>query len=91
MEELITEIREDYQIPPYFSDKGIKRLITEGMAYLSVLNPGCDVQSDVVYRSLVKNYSYYAYHHKVDEFQKNYAEMILTWQLESEAADNDDS
>lgn len=91
MEELITEIREDYQIPPYYPDKGIGRLITEGMEYLSKLNPGCDIRSDVVYRSLVKNYSYYAYHHKVDEFQTNYARMILTWQLESEVTDGNTS
>jgi len=86
MEELITEIREDYQIPPYFSNESLLRIINEGMAYLDRLNPGCNVQSDLVYRALVKNYSYYSYHHRIDEFEKNYAGMILTWQMESEVS-----
>lgn len=84
MEELIQEVREDYQIPPYYPDSGIKRLIEEAKAYLDSLNTGCDYQTDITYRSLIKKYCYYSYHHKVDEFIKNYQSMILTWQLESE-------
>lgn len=83
MEELVREIREDYQFPPWYDDNSIKRLINEGRAYLDMLNPGHDIQEDVVYRSLIKNYCYYAYHHKTDEYEKNYAQMILSWQLES--------
>ena len=84
MEELITEIREDFQIHPYYDDNSIHRLIIEGEAYFNRLNSNNDFQKDVVYRMLLKNYVYYAYHHKVSEYVENYASTILTWQMESE-------
>jgi hypothetical protein len=87
MEELINEVREDFQIPPYFSDEALGRLITEGQAYLDMLNPNCDIENDIMYRTLVKNYVYYSYHHKLDEYEKNYASTILTWQLETEVSE----
>lgn len=30
LEKLITEIRQDYQIPPYFQDTGLMRYLEEG-------------------------------------------------------------
>ncbi len=84
MGEFIQEIREDFQIPPYFSDKAMERLIQEGISYFEMLNPGSNYETDYTYRSLLKNYVYYAYHHKTEEFSNNYASMILSWQLESE-------
>lgn len=81
---IATEVREDFQIPPYFSDEALVRLVTEGKAQLEVLNPGADLVNDKVYRQLLKNLTYYAYHHKVNDFFENYASMILSWQLESE-------
>ena len=40
LEKLITEIRQDYQIPPYFQDTGLMRYLEEGKARLDFLNPG---------------------------------------------------
>lgn len=78
---LINEVREDFQIPPYASKELIGRLITEGEAYFRQLVPGCDYSVDAVYRGLLKNYAYYAYHHCVNDFLENYKSAILTWQL----------
>ena len=87
MEELIKtivkEVREDFQIPPYFSDDALGRIINEGKAYFQRLNPFADLASDEVYRTLLKNYANYAFHHKLSDFRENYAEDILSWQLET--------
>lgn len=85
---LVGEVREDYQIPPYFPDTTLQNSIKEGEFALSKLNSGCDISKDLSYRQLLKNYTYYAIHHRVDEFFKNYSEMILTWQLETEVPAN---
>ena len=88
MEELINalvdEVRDEFQIPPYFPVAAIKNYVYEGVARLSNLNPGCDLEADKTYRMLLKNYVYYAYHHKVNEWEQNYATLILSWQLGSE-------
>lgn len=81
---LINEVREDFQIPPYASDDSIRRNIEEGKAYFEQLVPGCDLAKDNVYRSLLKNYAYYAYHHCANDFLENYKNAILTWQLHVE-------
>lgn len=88
---IVDEVREDFQIPPYFPDTALERLVNEGIAYLNMLNDGANLATDMVYRSLLKNYTYYAFHHRLSEYRENYAADILTWQLEtpveSEAAD----
>lgn len=84
MEGLIAEFRRDYQIPPYFSDEGIRQILTEGTAIFLRLNPGCNYDKDLEYRSLLKSYAYYAYHHNSSEFFENYASSILGWQLGTE-------
>lgn len=84
MEELIEKIRSEFQIPPYFSNEGIKSYVEEGIARLDFLNPGRDWKKDKTYRMLLKNYVYYAYHHKVNEWEENYKYVILSWQLGSE-------
>lgn len=84
MEKLITEVRQEFQIPPYFPDTGIGNYIREGIDWLDRLNPGRDYDTDLTYRSLLKNYVYYAYHHKVNEWENNYATLILSWQMGSE-------
>lgn len=91
MEEFVLEIREDYQIPPYFSDASLRRIVDEGKAYFEMLNPGADFETDTTYRMLLKNYAYYSYHHRVDEFKTNYASLILTWQMESEVKTSENS
>lgn len=84
MENLVKEVREEFQIPPYFSDEGLKRYLQEGKTRLEELNPGRDFDTDLTFRMLLKNYTYYAYHHKVHEWEQNYANLILNWQLGSE-------
>ena len=84
LEKLITEIRQDYQIPPYFQDTGLMRYLEEGKARLDFLNPGQSLDDDYTFRMLLKNYVYYAYHHKVNEWEDNYKALILSWQMGSE-------
>lgn len=84
LKNLVIEIREDFQIPPYFPDASLERFAKEGEAYLGALNVECDIETDLTYRSLLKNYVYYALHHRIDEFEQNYASMILSWQLNTE-------
>lgn len=84
LEELINEVRMEFQIPPYFPDESIYNYLTEGKARLDALNPGRDLKNDTVFRTLLKNYVYYAYNHRVYEFEENYGPLILGWQLESE-------
>ena len=67
MDELVEEVREEYQIPPYFPDTSLKNYAREGKAKLDFMNPGRDLNKDLVFRSLLKNYIYYAYNHKVNE------------------------
>lgn len=84
IEELIEEIRREYHIPPFFEDEGLENFIKEGAYRLDKLNPGRDCNEDLTYRSLLKNYAYYAYHGKVDSFFENYASAIIEWQMGSE-------
>lgn len=88
MENLIKEIRREFQIPPYFEDEGIESYLREGIDYLTGLNPGRNYDNDLTYRSLLKNYVYYAYHHKLDEWKNNYMELILEWQMGSVVEDD---
>lgn len=85
MEELIAQVRTEFQIPPYFPDESIKNYLEEGKQRLDELNPGRDLEKDKTFRMLLKNYAYYAYHHKVNEWENNYSNAILAWQLGSEA------
>ncbi len=84
MEALVKEIREEFRIPPYYEDAAIERNIKEGEFRLSQLNPGRDIEQDLTYRNLVKNYVYYAFNNVINEFFENYASSILEWQMESE-------
>lgn len=84
MEALVKEIREEFRIPPYYEDAVIERNIKEGEFRLSRLNPGRDIEQDLMYRNLVKNYVYYAFNNVINEFFENYASSILEWQMESE-------
>ena len=84
MEQLIYEIREEFQIPPYFPDASIANYIIEGQTYLGGLNPVSNLEEDTTFSMLLKNYVNYAYHHKINEFEQNYKTLILSWQLGSE-------
>lgn len=79
--DLIQEIREEYQIPPYFPYEAIRNYVKEGEAYLMGQNPVAKIETDETYKSLLKNYVYYAYHHRIDDFVRNYAPLIMTWKM----------
>lgn len=87
--ELISEIRGEFQIPPYFSDAALSNYINEGkQRFLSLVND-TDFDTDIVARTLLKNYVHYAYYKRINEFMKDYSEEILSWQfsrLETDAA-----
>lgn len=83
-EKIADEVREEFQIPPYFDDIALMNYIREGVDWLKGLNPAFDTEKDSRCRGLLKNYVYYAYHHKTNEFFDNYSGVILQWQLESE-------
>ena len=84
LEEMIEEVRQEFQIPPYFPDESLLRYLKEGKHRLDTLNPGRSLETDDTFRSLLKNYVNYAYNHKTYEWEQNYAAIILSWQLESE-------
>ena len=87
MENLIKELREDFQIPPYASDDTLQRFLTEGIAYFTNLVPDADFDKDQIYRSLLKNHAYYAYNHVLNEFYENYKKTILGWQIGQEVTE----
>lgn len=89
LKDILSEVRREFQIPPYFSDEAIENYITEGTARLKSLNPVAKYEEDKTFQMLLKNYVYYAYHHKVNEWEENYASLILSWQLGSEVPQND--
>ena len=84
MEKLVSEVRREFQIPPYFPDDALQNYLREGKERLDKLNPGRDIEKDHTFRMLLKYYAYYAYNHKVNEWEQNYANTILSWQLGSE-------
>lgn len=81
---IIAEVRSEYQIPPYFSDDGLKNFAKEGMRYLLSRNPLGNIEEDETFQMLLKNYINYAYYHRTNEWKANYATMILEWILGSE-------
>lgn len=84
MEDLIRETREDFRIPPYYSDDAIRRNIKEGEQRLLRLNPDRDYEEDLIFRNLLKTYAWYAFNNAIHDFFENYASSILEWQLGSE-------
>lgn len=81
---LVNEVRVDFQIPPYFPDESLERYAKEGYRVLIDLNPGADIVRDETFQMLLRNYMNYAYHHKVNEWRKNYESDILQWMLGGE-------
>lgn len=81
---LVSEMRSQYQVPPYISDEELGIKASNGLAYLDRINPGCDPVKDELCKSLVENYMYYDLHHKSNEFPEDYAHTILMWQLSTE-------
>ena len=85
---LVDEVLKEFLITPYYDDDQLINLIKEGEYTVGRLNPGCSITTDLTYRMLLKNYEYYANHHRVSEFMNNYSSVILTWQMETEVSAN---
>ncbi len=84
---LITEIRTDFQIPPYQSDETIGRAIDKCYARLVfLLGSNFDVESDLQGRELLENAVYYELYHRYEEFEPAWQANILSWQLGGEVA-----
>lgn len=82
--QIVEDVRLEYQIPPYFEDEGLMNFAREGTTYLLAKNPLGNIETDVTFQMLLKNYIYYAYHHRVNEWKDNYSSMILEWMLNAE-------
>lgn len=80
----ISEMREDFQLPPYLSDDSIKRAITHANQRLKQLRPNIEPIEDDSSTYFVKMYSYYIICKKGDEFEKDYQNDLLSWQLSAE-------
>ena len=79
---LITEIRTDFQIPPYQSDDTIGRATDKCYARLVfLLGSDFDVESDLQGRELLENAVYYELYHRYEEFEPAWQANILSWQL----------
>lgn len=80
-DKFIAEMRDDFQIPPYFEDEVIERALDECTGRLLSLNPAADFEADAQGRMLLKNAVYYSIYHRYEEFEQNYANLIYSWQL----------
>lgn len=85
---LVSEFREDFQIPPYYADAVLKRAVQLCVARLTGLKSDADFVNDLEGRGLLKNYAYYELYHNSDEFMTNYGTDVRTWQLNAEVKDD---
>lgn len=79
---LISEMREEYQIPPFFTDTMLETLISDSMYYFQKLYDRVDFDIDRSARELLKVRVFYAYNKRLDEFAENYANDIVRWQMQ---------
>lgn len=85
---LITEIRTDFQIPPYQDDGTIGRAVDKCYARLSFLQgTEFDVSTDLQGRTLLQNAVYYEIYHRYEEFEPAWQPNILSWQLGGEVTE----
>lgn len=80
-DKFVKEMFDDYQLPPYLSSDVVKRAVHECSARLLSLYPDADFEKDQQGRMLLKNATYYSINHRYEEFEKNFADVILSWQL----------
>lgn len=79
---IIEEVREEYRIPPYYSDNSLKNHINAGVQLLLQIVDIVDFNDDLVARSFLKIYVLYAYNQKADEFRVNYNADLVAWQMD---------
>lgn len=85
------EIRGEFHIPSFFPSEDLQRQIKQSADYLNLLVNGIDFDYDLVARDLLKCRVFYAYNGKVNEFQHDFADMVLTWQFSKIGAADDTS
>jgi hypothetical protein len=78
--DMVNEMREDFQLPPYLADAVIKRAVQECCLRLSSLNPGSDL-TEGTGKMLLKNATYYNIQHRYEEFEGDYATVLHGWML----------
>lgn len=81
MENLVKEIREGYQIPPFFTDDALTKLINQSKHFFTKLDHDVDFENDLVARELLINRVFYAFNKKLDEYSERYSKDIISWQL----------
>lgn len=82
VDKIIEEVREEYLIPPYYSDNSLKNHINAGVQLLLQIVENIDFSEDLVARSFLKIYVLYAYNQKADEFRVNYNADLVAWQMD---------
>lgn len=87
---LTDEVRRDFTIPFFYTDESLKNDVLEGDAYLSEFVGDIDYTKDLVARMLLKNYAFYSYNKRVDDFRDNYSDSIFQWQFNKFKAVHDD-
>lgn len=75
------EVRDEFQIPPYFPDTSLLNFVREGQYRLKTFVSNADFIEDLTARFLLKTYVNYAYFKKVNEFMEEYNNDILAWQF----------
>ena len=81
---LISEIRTDFQIPPWQSDETIGRAIERCYDRLCFLQGAeFDISTDLQGKELLENAVYYTLYHRYEEFEPAWQSNILSWQLGS--------
>lgn len=82
---LVGEIREDFQIPPYVSDTTIRTALRKCYARLASLYGGdFPINRNTEGKLLLENATYYELYHRYEEFEPAWQGNILSWQLSRE-------
>lgn len=89
IDSIVSEVREEFHIPPYFSDKHLKNFVKEAIQYIENLNPTCDIDEDYTAMSLLKYRVFYAYNNKLSEYYEDFRTSIISWQMQSFGAETE--
>ena len=85
--QILSEMRDDFQLPPYLSDDTIKRALTQANSRLKQLRPDVNPVEDSSSAYFVKMYAYYILCKKGNEFEQDYENDLLSWQLSAEVSE----
>ncbi len=87
-EKAVREIREEFRLPPYFTDKQLTILVEESVDYLRLLGE-VNILDDRLAWTLVKNRVFYAYNNRVADYQDDFASLLLQWQMNQVGVSNE--